>query len=66
LQEMCRMMCEERGAKMFCPAREFLVDNGWMIAYTGEILFNSGIKNKPNGVEIDARERTDQVIVKWK
>ncbi len=66
LQEMCRLMCEERGAKMFCPAREFLVDNGGMIAYTGEILFNAGIKKKPEDVEIDARERTDQVIVKWK
>ncbi len=66
LQEMCRLMCEERGAKMFCPAREFLVDNGGMIAYTGEILFNAGIKKNPDDVEIDSRERTDQVIVKWK
>ncbi len=66
LQEMCRIMCESRGAKMFCPAREFLVDNGAMIAYTGEILFKSGIKKKPEEVEINARERTDQVIVKWK
>ena len=41
LQEMCRLMCSERGAKMFCPAREFLVDNAAMIAYTGEIIWNS-------------------------
>lgn len=66
LQEMCRLMCEERGSKMFCPAREFLVDNGGMIAYTGEILFKAGIKKKADQVEINARERTDQVIVKWK
>lgn len=66
LQEMCRMMCESRGAKMFCPAREFLVDNGGMIAYTGEILFNAGIKKKVEEVEVNPRERTDQVIVKWK
>ncbi|MEK6894140.1 MAG: KEOPS complex N(6)-L-threonylcarbamoyladenine synthase Kae1 [Nanoarchaeota archaeon] len=66
LQEMCRIMCESRGAKMFCPAREFLVDNGGMIAYTGEILYKSGIKKKPGEVEINARERTDQVEVKWK
>ena len=59
-------MCEARGAKMFCPAREFLVDNGGMIAYTGEILYKSGIKKKAEEVEINARERTDQVIVKWK
>lgn len=66
LQEMCRLMCESRGARLFCPAKEFLVDNGGMIAYTGEILFNSGIKRNPEEVEINARERTDQVIVKWK
>lgn len=66
LQEMCRIMCEARGAKMFCPAREFLVDNGGMIAYTGEILYRSGIKKRAEEVEINARERTDQVIVKWK
>src|SRR3990167_6043637 len=45
LQEMCKIMCKERGAKFFCPAKEFLVDNGAMIAYTGEIMFKSGIKN---------------------
>src|SRR3990167_8162981 len=57
LQEMCRLMCESRGAKMFCPAKEFLVDNGGMIAYTGEILFNSGIKKNPDDVDISPRER---------
>ncbi|MEK6908795.1 MAG: KEOPS complex N(6)-L-threonylcarbamoyladenine synthase Kae1 [Nanoarchaeota archaeon] len=66
LQEMCRLMCESRGARLFCPAKEFLVDNGGMIAFTGEILFNSGIKKKPEDVEINARERTDMVNVKWK
>ena len=66
LQEMCRLMCESRGAKMFCPAKEFLVDNGGMIAYTGEILFNSGIKKNPDDVDISPRERTDMVDVKWK
>ncbi len=66
LQEMCRLMCEARGAKMFCPAKEFLTDNGAMIAYTGEILFNAGIAKKPQDVDFDARERTDRVDVIWK
>ncbi len=66
LQEMCRIMCEARGAKMFCPAREFLTDNGAMIAYTGEILFNAGVSKKPEDVDFDARERTDMVEVIWK
>ncbi len=66
LQEMCRLMCEARGAKMFCPAREFLVDNGAMIAYTGEILFKSGLKKNSNEVNTSPRERTDMVDVTWK
>ena len=42
-QEMCQIMCKERGAKYFCPQKELLVDNAAMIAYTGEIMFNSWI-----------------------
>ncbi|MEK6824431.1 MAG: KEOPS complex N(6)-L-threonylcarbamoyladenine synthase Kae1, partial [Nanoarchaeota archaeon] len=66
LQEMARIMCEERGARFFCPAREFLVDNGGMIAFTGELMFNSGIKEKPENVDIKPRERTDDVDVVWR
>lgn len=66
LQEMCRIMCEERGAKSFCPERPLLVDNAAMIAYTGEIMFNAGIKENPDNVDIKPRERTDQVKVTWR
>ncbi|MEI6731780.1 MAG: bifunctional N(6)-L-threonylcarbamoyladenine synthase/serine/threonine protein kinase [archaeon] len=66
LQEMCRKMCEERGAKFFCPAREFLIDNGGMIAFTGEIMFNSGLKEDAEKVDIAPRERTDDVNVTWR
>lgn len=69
LQEMCRIMCEERGAKFFVPANEFLVDNGAMIAFTGELLFNSGqyfeLKDFDK-LDIQPRQRTDDVEVKWK
>ena len=44
LQEMCRIMCRERKARFFCPPKEFLIDNGGMIAYTGELLFRAGVK----------------------
>jgi len=69
LQEMCKLMCEARGAKFFCPPRSLLVDNGAMIAYTGEIMFKAGIFIKAENIEdldADPRERTDQVVVKWK
>lgn len=64
LQEMCRKMCEERGAKFFCPEKSLLVDNGAMIAYLGEIMFSRNIKRKV--VDIKPRQRTDEVEVTWK
>ena len=69
LQEMCKMMCEERGAKFFVPERSLLVDNGAMIAYLGEIMFDSGIKidvKDLDELDIDSRQRTDMVDVRWK
>lgn len=77
LQEMCKIMCKERGAKFFCPEKQFLVDNAGMIAYLGEIMFKSTTFRKgsrspnkiifnPDEVDIAPRERTDQVDVKWR
>ena len=69
LQEMCKIMCKERGAKFFCPDRPLLVDNATMIAYTGEILFKSGIKVEGKDIEnldIKPRQRTDDVEVTWR
>ena len=69
LQEMCRIMCEERGCRFFVPENSLLVDNGAMIAFLGEIMFNAGIKISGKDIEkldINPRERTDDVDVKWK
>lgn len=66
LQEMARIMCAERGARFFCPSREFLVDNGAMIAFTGEVMFNAGISEDVDHADIKPRERTDDVEVIWR
>ena len=67
LQEMCRIMCKERGAKFFVPDKSLLVDNGAMIAYLGEIMFRKNIFEKNlDKVDIYPRERTDDVEVSWK
>jgi N6-L-threonylcarbamoyladenine synthase len=69
LQEMCKIMCEERGAKFFVPERSLLVDNAAMIAYTGEIMLRKGIKvsaDEVSSLDIDAKQRTDDVEVTWK
>tara|TARA_Y100000034_G_C6890909_1_gene409803 strand:- start:1281 stop:2243 length:963 start_codon:yes stop_codon:yes gene_type:complete len=63
LQEMCKIMCKERGAKFYCPSRDLLVDNAAMIAFTGEIMYHSGISGD---VEVKPRERTDDVDVSWR
>ena len=69
LQEMAKIMCEERGCKYFCPERQFLVDQAAMISYLGEIMFNSGIKvcgKDIDKLDIMPRERTDDIKVSWK
>ena len=81
---MCKIMCserinpltgssksqtKERGAKFFCPEKNLLVDNGAMIAYLGEIMYNAGIKfscEDLDKIDIKPRQRTDEVEVKWK
>lgn len=70
LQEMCEIMCEERGAKFFCPERSLLVDNGAMIAFLGEIMLKakSNVFTDKNIQELDinASQRTDDIEVDWK
>jgi N6-L-threonylcarbamoyladenine synthase len=70
LQEMCKIMCEERGAKFFCPERSLLVDNGAMIAFLGEIMFKSKsnlfAKEQIKNLDIHPTERTDDIEVEWK
>jgi N6-L-threonylcarbamoyladenine synthase len=65
LQEMCRLMCDARGSKSFCPENQFLVDNAAMIAWTGLLMHKSGIKTDI-AEEIRPYERTDDVAVSWR
>ena len=69
LQEMCEIMCKERGCKFFVPERSLLVDNGAMIAYLGEIMFNAGLGVEVkdlDDVDILPRQRTDDVEIRWR
>lgn len=69
LQEMCRLMCESRGCKMFCPERPLLVDNAAMIGYLGIKMHRAGIffpVAKFKELDINPRQRTDEVVVSWK
>lgn len=67
LQEMCRIMCRERGVKFFCPDRSLLVDNAGMIGYLGLKMYKKGLFEKDlSKMDIRPRERTDDVEVRWR
>jgi len=66
LQKMCRIMCEERGAKLFVPENQYLVDNAAMIALTGKLMFDAGNITKLSDSDIKPYERTDEVLVNWR
>jgi len=69
LQEMCKIMCEERGVKYFCPPRPLLVDNAGMIGYLGLKMYKAGLSvpvEEMGDVDIAPRERTDDVEITWK
>ncbi|MFH0978516.1 MAG: KEOPS complex N(6)-L-threonylcarbamoyladenine synthase Kae1 [Candidatus Woesearchaeota archaeon] len=63
LQEMCRKMCLERGAKCFVPENQFLVDNGVQIAWQGILQQKEATGNK---LDIKPYQRTDDVEVNWR
>ncbi|MBI2108414.1 bifunctional N(6)-L-threonylcarbamoyladenine synthase/serine/threonine protein kinase [Candidatus Woesearchaeota archaeon] len=65
LQEMCRTMCEERNAKFFVPEKEFLADNGAMIAWQGILQRKLATKGY-DSIDIGPYERTDDVEVNWR
>lgn len=66
LQEMCKIMCEERGAKSYAPPNEVLVDNALMIAWTGLLMYQAGVRNSLEQLDINPSQRTDEVEVTWK
>ncbi len=67
LQKMARIMCEERGCKFFVPENSLLVDNGAMIAFQGELQIKEAIPIELfDRIDINPRERTDDVIIRYK
>jgi N6-L-threonylcarbamoyladenine synthase/protein kinase Bud32 len=66
LQEMLRVMCEDRGASFAVPERTFLGDNGAMIAYTGKIMLEHGATLPLEESQIRPGYRVDEVEVVWR
>jgi N6-L-threonylcarbamoyladenine synthase len=65
LQEMVRIMANERGAEMFVPPGSLCVDNGAMIAWTGIVMHNSGLRTELEESMVNQRFRTDEVDLPW-
>ena len=65
LQQMCKIMCLERNAKLFVPPNEVLTDNGLMISWLGILQQNEATKDY-DSIDIKPYERTDDIIVTWK
>lgn len=61
LQEMCRIMCSERGARLYVPERQFCIDNGAMIAWLGILEHKKGKATKIEDSKIKPYWRTDEV-----
>ena len=66
LQEMLRIMCEDRGAEFFVPEQKYLGDNGAMIAYTGKLMLESGTCLPVESSRINPSFRSDEVEVTWR
>jgi len=66
LQSMISTMTEERGADWYVPEPEFCVDNAAMIAWTGYLMYDSGISISIKESNIRQKFRTDEVEVAWR
>jgi len=65
LQEMLRIMCEDRGAKFYAPPKELMGDNGAMIAYTGLLMFKHDYVTPLEESYAKPDFRIESVEIRW-
>jgi N6-L-threonylcarbamoyladenine synthase/N6-L-threonylcarbamoyladenine synthase/protein kinase Bud32 len=66
---LCMMvddMARERDARSFVPTGDLLQDNGAMIAWTGLVMHEAGVRMDVKETVINQRFRTDEVEVVWR
>ncbi len=66
LRSMVGTMVAERGGTMFAPPRSLCVDNGAMIAWTGNLALHSGGSASVEDSAVQPRQRTDLVETPWR
>ncbi|WP_202319415.1 bifunctional N(6)-L-threonylcarbamoyladenine synthase/serine/threonine protein kinase [Archaeoglobus neptunius] len=65
LQEMLRVMCDDRGARFYTPPKELAGDNGAMIAYTGLLMYKHGYVTPVEKSYVRPDFRIEDVEVRW-
>ncbi len=65
LQEMLRIMCEDRGARFYMPPKELMGDNGAMIAYTGLLMYKHGYTTPIEESYVKPDFRIEDVEIRW-
>lgn len=66
LREMLDSMSREHNASFYVPPMEFCADNGAMIAWTGILAYDSGVRQDIEKTRIKQRWRTDEVDIPWR
>ena len=65
INEMAKIMWEERGATAYCAPKPFCVDNGTMIAELGRRMLSVSEVTNLSDSAVSPGLRTDQTIVSW-
>ncbi|MBI2084176.1 MAG: N(6)-L-threonylcarbamoyladenine synthase Kae1 [Candidatus Aenigmarchaeota archaeon] len=65
LQEIMKIMCDERNAEMHVVPKEYAGDNGLMIAWNGILAYGSGQKVAIENSGVLQNWRTDEVEIPW-
>lgn len=66
LRGMLKTMTEERGAEFYVPPMGLCGDNGAMIAWTGLLACENGVRQELEDTQVKQRWRTDEVDVPWR
>lgn len=66
LQNMMRIMCDERGGRLYATDERYCIDNGAMIAYTGLLAYAHGTADPIENTTCTQRYRTDDVQATWR
>jgi universal protein Kae1 len=65
MQEMIRIMCKDRGAKLLVVDLNYSGDNGSMIAWTGILTYKSGHITTLEKSGIKQKWKTDESEISW-